>query len=150
MSHLISAVLAISLCAVLLAGGVNYLKAGSGQRIETESMASAGLISLGTAFSAYRIANRATPTISADPADWKNDLFPHYAAEPRAPSGMEWSYGEDVRGWWFCLSGSSVAEFQYQGLRIAGNRRGADVVEIRNICEGGLVYTPSEIGRAHV
>src|SRR3546814_11540312 len=56
---------------------------------------------------------------------------------------MEWSYGEDVRGWWFCLSGSSVTEFQYQGLRIAGNRRGADVVEIRNICEGGLVYTPS-------
>src|SRR3546814_5097328 len=115
MSHLISAVLAISLCAVLLVGEVNYLKAGSGQRIESESIASAGLISLGTAFSAYRIANRSMPTVSVDPADWKSELFPHYAAEPRAPSGMEWSYGEDVRGWWFCLSGSSVTEFTYRG-----------------------------------
>lgn len=143
MTHLISAILAISLCALLLVGGVNYLTSGTGQRIEAEAMVSSGIVSLGTAFSAYRIANRMVPPTSGAPDAWRDELFPHYATEPRTPPGLEWSYGEDSRGWWFCLSGNAVGVTEYRGISSAAKRHEPSVVEIRNLCEGGVIYTPS-------
>jgi hypothetical protein len=112
MIQLVIAVLAIALCALAVAGGINYLDLGVGARTAAREQASVGFAVLDAGFSAYRISNGTAPSA----ADWEGELYPHYAQKPETPDGMSWSYGSDASGWWFCLSGQAN-EATYQGLR---------------------------------
>lgn len=49
---------------------------------------------------------------------WSASLVPRYGFMPRAPAGMEWSYGKNNEGWYFCAEGSAT-EPQLKGFRRA-------------------------------
>jgi len=101
-----------------------------------------GFRSLGTAWDAYRAENQTygwtcdTHTtaqgtyescrqVLSDPgflpvAGWSTALVPRYGFMPRPPQGMNWSYGKNDTGWYFCAEGRA-SDPQLKGFSRAQN-----------------------------
>ena len=125
MFHLVSTVMAISLAALAIGTGGGWISMSVVPRREAATLAASGFEALAAAATAYRIANGAMPS-AAPNGRLPADLVPAYVEPPRAPHGMEWSYGvtEGNRAW-VCLHGPAVSEPQWEGLAVALRSRPA-------------------------
>jgi hypothetical protein len=104
MLQILMVVLAIALLAVVVGAGVSYVSLDAGQRYASSQMLSSGFQAWERAYTAYRIANRASPATAEDLAAF----LP--SGGLKAPSGMVWGFGRDASGAFACLYGETRSE----------------------------------------
>lgn len=132
------AVLAIALMALVVAGGISYLKPDFAVRSETADRVTASYRSLESAVAAYRLSNGgALPSGSS----WKSDLAPYFPGARasvddtlRAPKSMEWSFARSGSAVSICLSGSPISKAQHEGLALAKER--SSLATLAKSCTG--------------
>ncbi len=100
--NLITAVVTVGLFAVVTVGGIQYVGADTETRVRMSGTADAGFQALDSAFRARQAAGLPAPAA----AGWEAALFPSFGTRPTPPKDLDWSYGVDATGTWFCLSGT--------------------------------------------
>lgn len=73
---------------------------------------------------------------------WTSALIPQYAFMPRPPKGMDWSYGTNSAGWYFCAEGT-INNAQLKGIRRAQLRFPLETLVVSNTC-GVVADLPDE------
>ena len=147
MFNLVTAVMAVALTALVVAGGVTYIRPGVYATRGVTETVTLTYKAFDAGVSAYRIANRgalphspSTPSVGMGSPDahltspW-NQIAPYLAganvsATPaqafRAPVGTDWFYGIDSQGSWLCVAGGdSTPDTTRQGVVLAAARAGS-------------------------
>lgn len=155
MFNLVPTVLAISLASAATLITVKYTNPTLPLQQETQQQIEQGFQSLQMGWDAYRAEKQAfewkceTLTTSAgtyesckqalsDPgylpvAGWSNSLVPQYTFMPRPPKGLNWSYGSNSDGWYFCAEGS-INDTQLKGVRRAQLRFPLQALIVSSAC----------------
>lgn len=164
MFQLTTTVLAISLAAATTLISIKYTNPTLPLQQETQQQIERGFQSLQMGWDAYRAEKQAfewkceTLTTSAgtyesckqalsDPgylpvAGWSSALIPQYAFMPRPPKGLNWSYGTNSEGWYFCAEGA-INDVQLKGVRRAQLRFPLQTLVVSSAC-GAISDVPNE------
>lgn len=115
MAQLFLVMVSISLLAILLVAGANYVQPSANVRIDMRDKTVVALQSLSGAYRAYKTSNRAPPPV----ASWESVLVPHYtekwSSSRLSHGGL--SYAKDAtHGHYFCYTGSAVTSVEHDGL----------------------------------
>ncbi|HAU29503.1 MAG TPA: hypothetical protein DCW68_05260 [Rhodospirillaceae bacterium] len=147
MAHLIVTLLAIALAAFVMASGVWYLDARIGTTNEVKLKTMSGMASLSSAYRSYKMA---ASTVLPE-TSWETEIE-GYVSMPKPPgNGLVWSY--DCNGNFalplaacnssarhaICLSGTSVSEVQFNGMKRARTQMSSSQLDLGADC-GGSEY----------
>ena len=131
MYPLIATVIGISLSSAAMLVSLNHTNPLLPAQQTAQSLIEEGFDSLSQQWDQYRAENQTFEWVCdvhttqlgsyescekklADPGflpvqGWSASLVPRYGFMPRPPAGMEWSYGKNNDGWYFCAEGHASA-----------------------------------------
>ncbi|KAA0591772.1 hypothetical protein J2848_006542 [Azospirillum lipoferum] len=134
--NIIQAIFALALMGMVVAGGIQYVNPSAMAKSRVASQADSGFSVLEGAYRSRQASGAAAPAADG----WQAALFPVFGTMPAAVSGLSWSYGVQVEGNWFCLSGplsgASAGDPVMGALTFLATRRPEGLYEVTRSCGG--------------